>query len=67
MISHTARKEDVIIYQQTEDGVSEPALFIEPFNDVICINQEGRFININYETVVGLCKLLKELKSKRIP
>jgi hypothetical protein len=56
-----------IIWQNVSEdlGVSEAALLVEKYSDVITITQEGRHININYETIDEVVKLLKQLKKDR--
>lgn len=66
MIEKVSRPNSHIIWQQTEeDGVAEPALLLEPFNDVIQLSQDGNVINLNYESLEELCKLLRKLKKER--
>jgi hypothetical protein len=56
---------DYIIWQNgPEDGISEKAILIEAYTDVISIQQQEGSININYESVDELCKLLKQLKKE---
>jgi len=64
MIQKTA-KENTILWQQVEDeegGIGEPALLIEEFMDVVTITQEDRYVNINYDSIDELCKVLKQAK-----
>lgn len=58
------RKESFIIWQEgTDDNpIGEPALLIESYSDVFSIQQEDRSININYDSIDGLIKLLKQIK-----
>lgn len=51
----------IVIWQEVEEGVGEPAILLTPWSDVITITQEGKSINLNYETVKELCKQLKTL------
>lgn len=56
-------EESYTLWQEAgEDSVSEKPLIVSSYSDVICISQEGREINVNYESVNELCKLLKKLK-----
>ena len=57
-----SNRESFIIWQNNPDGVGEPALLIETYNDVFSITQEDRFIQINYSTVKELCRIMKQLK-----
>jgi DNA uptake protein ComE-like DNA-binding protein len=52
----------IIIWQETSEGAAEPAIVVEPYTDVIQIVQEGERININYESVKEICKVLNSLK-----
>lgn len=58
--------DSIVIWQErTDDDMllpGEPALLIESYYDVISIQQGDQSININYETVKELCKVLKSMK-----
>lgn len=54
-------KNCILIWQDVPEGVGEPAILITPYSDCIILQQEGRYININYETVKELCKHLKNM------
>jgi hypothetical protein len=57
-------KESWTLWQEVEDGLGEPAIVVELYSDgMVCLTQEGRDININYESIDELCKLLKKLKN----
>jgi hypothetical protein len=68
MIQEKTRKESYIIWQEgTEDlPVPEQALLIESYNDIFSIQQEDRSININYDSIDGLIKLLKQIKKENL-
>lgn len=56
---------DYIIWQNDpEDGISEKALLVEAYSYVVSISQEDRNINVNYESIDELCKLLKQIKKE---
>ena len=62
-MKHENRKGSVTVWQNSqENGVGEPAIVVEPYNDVIEIRQEDRYITINYETINALVRLLKTIK-----
>jgi hypothetical protein len=62
MIQKT-KGDDYIIWQpDPEDGVAEKAILVESYSDVITLQQNDQSININYESIDELCKLLKKLK-----
>lgn len=61
-IIYSASKENKILWQQTDEGVGEPALMIEAYSDCICITQEESIIRLNFDSVDELTKLLKKLK-----
>jgi hypothetical protein len=57
---------DYIIWQvEPEDGVSEKPILIECYSDIVSITQEDSSINLNYESIDELCKLLKEIKKRQ--
>jgi hypothetical protein len=53
---------DYIIWQVEPAGVSEKPILIECYSDIVSITQEDSSINLNYESIDELCKLLKEIK-----
>ncbi len=58
------RKPDVVIWQTAaEDSVPEPAILGKRYGDVIELSQEGRYLNVNPETVPELVKALKQLQA----
>lgn len=61
---HEKGSKDTWVLWQTEpeEGAPESAVMIEAYGDVISITCEGRVININYESVDELCKLLRQIK-----
>lgn len=54
-------KDATIFWQQHEDGVPEPALIVTEYADCIEIAQDGRYVNLNWDTVAKLCSHLKSL------
>lgn len=62
------RKEAFVIWQEGEEEhlVGEPALLIEAYSDIFSIQQEDRSININYDSIDGLIKLLKQIKKNNL-
>lgn len=64
MTEKVGRPNSHIIWQEVEDGVGEPALLFEPFNDCLQVSQAGAVINVNYQSIDELCKLLKKLKKE---
>ena len=52
-----------VVWQgSSEDQIPEPALIIE-VGDVLVIEQEDRYITVNYETVKKLSEILKKVKA----
>lgn len=49
----------VLIWQDTAEGMPEPALLITKYEDIISVEQEGRYINLNPETLKEFIKALK--------
>lgn len=65
MIEKVNRPNSHIIWQQAEeDGIAEPAILVEPYNDVMQISQDGSVINLNYKSVDEFCKVLRKLKKQ---
>lgn len=60
-MTETTCKDDVVLWQETE-GIPQPALLIEFFDECITITQENKYISLNYESVNELCKVLKSRK-----
>ncbi|WP_407522701.1 hypothetical protein PDL71_15530 [Lacibacter sp. MH-610] len=59
-------KESVVFWQTNEEnGVGEPALLIEFYNDVMQISQDGERININYESIKDLVKILRTANERK--
>lgn len=58
------RKGDVVIYQSDSEGIGEPALLLQPYSGLMCITQEDRAININYDTFKELIKAMNKLKQE---
>jgi hypothetical protein len=63
-MSYESTAKNAIVMWQTneESGVGEPALLIESYMGCFQITQEDQRININYESIKELCKILKQLK-----
>jgi hypothetical protein len=57
-------KDSLIIWQDIEEGVGEPALLLERFSDSICITQEDNRVSLNYDTISELCKRLNQFKKE---
>lgn len=55
-------KNSMTVWQETEEGMPEASLLIETYEDVVCIQQEGRHIHLNYESLKPLAKLLLSIK-----
>lgn len=63
MSYENAGKNAIIMWQSNEEnGVGEPALLIESYIGCFQITQDDQKININYESIKDLCKILKQLK-----
>lgn len=63
-MNETTREKDAVMWQTSDEGVAEPALLVEFYNDVITIRQGSNYIMINYESVAELTRLLKSRKKK---
>ena len=59
-----AKDVDLVIWQEVED-MPEPAVTLKFYGNVIELCQEGRYINLNYETVPLLCRELKKAKPSK--
>jgi hypothetical protein len=58
-------KESFILWQDSaEDGVPEPAILVNVYGDIISLDCGDNSINVNYESINELCKLLKQVKKK---
>jgi hypothetical protein len=63
MSYETTAKQAIVFWQEnSESGVGEPALLIEPYFGCIQITQDGQRINIGYESVKEFCKVLKGME-----
>jgi hypothetical protein len=63
---HKTKGDDYIIWQEDpNDGVAESAILVEAYSDIISFQQNDSSININYESVDEICKLLKKLKTEK--
>lgn len=59
----TTTKDAIIFWQKnSESGVGEPALLIEPYMGCIQITQEDQRVNLSYESIKDLCKVLKSME-----
>lgn len=59
-------KDSIILWQKNEEtGVGEPALLIEFYSDCLQISQDGDRVNMDYDTIKDLIKVLKEWKDRR--
>lgn len=57
------KTQSIIIWQQPEMDVPEAALVIEPSeHGYVSIQQEDRYVLLNYETLSELAKVLKSIK-----
>ena len=61
-VTTSATENSKLIWQNVNEGIPEPALLITPYIGCIQIEQADQMININYETVNELCKVIKNLK-----
>jgi len=59
IIQKVTSKSAVIIYQQLDEGVGEPALLVEHFSDSVSITQGDDCVLVNKETILALCAHLK--------
>lgn len=65
-MTDTAKEGAVILWQtDPEDAIAEPALLIESFSDAIRIGQKDQVINLNYESIDELIKVLRNLKKSK--
>ncbi len=59
MAHEKTSKNSVVLWQENKEmGVGEPAILIEYFPETIALTQEGRVINLNYDSLKELKKLL---------
>jgi len=61
-----ACKNSIVVWQKSDEGVSEPALLIELYNDVFQLSQDGQRINLNYESIEDLCKAFRMAKKHNL-
>jgi hypothetical protein len=56
-----------VLWQEGTDDmpIAEPALLITGNADIVTVEQEGRYINLNYESVDEFIKVLREIKKHR--
>lgn len=52
-------------WQSQSEGVPEPAILIEEYSDSVSLTCEGNRININYESLDELLKLLRKIKREQ--
>lgn len=65
-MTDTTKDGSVILWQtDPEDAIAEPALLIEPYSDTIRIGQKEQAINVNYESVDELIKVLRNMLKNR--
>ena len=62
MIEPTSKESYIVWQNDPQDGVAEPALLIEKYLDTVSITQKDNCINVNYESIDELCKLLKKIQ-----
>lgn len=58
-------KNAAVLWQTNNDGIGEQALLVECYIGCIQITQDGQRINVNYEIVKELCKLLKQCEEPK--
>jgi hypothetical protein len=54
-------KNAIIVWQQAENELGNPALLVEKYAESLSIQQEDRNIIIDYETIPDLVKLLSRI------
>jgi hypothetical protein len=54
-------KSPVLVWQDVEEGVGEPAIALDKYNDILVFKQADNEVNLNYETIPELCKTLKRI------
>ena len=61
------RADAIIIWQENAqmEGVGEPALLLNPYNDLLEIQQGKRSIAVNYDNIDELIKALRTIKLKK--
>jgi len=64
-MTDTAKVDSIVIWQSQEPGVSEPAILIEPYSDVMRVTSEGGYIQINYESLEEFVKALRQAAKQR--
>jgi hypothetical protein len=68
MITNTS-KESIVVWQEKSwdnERPEEPALLINEYMDMFTIEQHDRYVNVNYETIDELIRILKGLKKKNL-
>lgn len=67
-VKRPVKKESHIMWQNElpeGEGMSEQAILVETYNDMVQIIQDEQIINLNYESIDSFCKLLKKVKRER--
>jgi hypothetical protein len=64
MIELTAQDSWVFWQRDDETGVGEEAILIEKYSDTISLTCNGHSINLNYDSLNELLKLLRRIKKE---
>lgn len=57
-----------VIWQEGdgESSIGEPALLVSVYDGIFTIKQGGEEVNINYETIPELIRLLRDIRKERL-
>lgn len=64
-MTQTVTKNTIVFWQTNTDGCAEEAIAIEPYQDVITLNQGDDLIRINYDSLDEFIKQLRKIKKDR--
>ncbi len=61
----SATEDSIILWQNVSEGTPELALLITPYIGCFQIKQGYDIININYESVKELCRVMKSIEEPK--
>lgn len=67
MVHTTGAFTKAVIWQEGdgESSIGEPALLVSAYSDVFTLKQGACEVNINYETIPELIRLLRDIRKER--
>lgn len=58
-------EESYTLWQEWAESPSEPAIVVEVFDDIVSLQSDNGYVNLNYHHIDELCKLLKRIKKEK--